>query len=75
MSLPRPQSPLTILTPVELFISRSNATAKYYGIDDIRTRNTQETLLATFTVQDKANKLTRPVAGGSIKGGALRPGS
>jgi alkaline phosphatase D len=57
---------------VELFLSRSNATAKYYGINDVRTRNTQEELLATFTVMDKANKLTRPVAGGTIKGGALR---
>jgi alkaline phosphatase D len=56
----------------ELFISRSNATAKYYGIPDVRTRNTNESVLATFVVEDKSNKLSRPVAGGSVKGGALR---
>ncbi|RSH92955.1 hypothetical protein EHS25_008403 [Saitozyma podzolica] len=56
----------------ELHLSRTNATAKYYGIADVRTRNTNETLLATFVVEDKANKLSRPVAGGEVKGGSLR---
>ena len=56
----------------ELHLSRSNATAKYYGIDDVRTRNSDEKVLATFVVEDKANKLSRPVAGGQVAGGALR---
>lgn len=56
----------------ELHLSRDNATAVYYGINDVRTRNTDESVLATFVVQDKANKLSRPVAGGKVQGGALR---
>lgn len=59
---------------VELFLSRTNATAKYYGIADVRTRNTDESLLATFVVKDKANKLSRPIAGGVVTGGALGRG-
>ncbi|WVR09810.1 hypothetical protein IAU60_006886 [Kwoniella sp. DSM 27419] len=46
--------------------------SRYYGIDDVRTRNTQEKVLATFVVKDKANKLQRPVADGRVTGGALR---
>ena len=56
----------------ELHLARDKATAVYYGIDDVRTRNTQEKVLATFEVADKANQLTRPVAGGKVLGGVLR---
>ena len=56
----------------ELHLSRDNATALYYGIPDVRTRNTNESVLATFVVKDGANRLERPVAGGLVTGGALR---
>jgi alkaline phosphatase D len=56
----------------ELYLSRQNATAVYYGIDDVRTRNSDEKVIATFVVEDKANKLARPVAGGSVESGLLR---
>lgn len=56
----------------ELHLARDKATAVYYGIDDVRTRNTNEKVLATFEVADKANQLTRPVAGGQVAGGVLR---
>lgn len=56
----------------ELYLSRQNATAVYYGIPNVRTRNTNESVLATFVVEDKANKLMRPVSGGVVAGGALR---
>lgn len=56
----------------ELHLSRDDATALYYGISDVRTRNTNESVLATFVVKDRANRLERPVAGGFVTGGALR---
>ncbi|WWD16925.1 hypothetical protein CI109_101357 [Kwoniella shandongensis] len=55
----------------ELHLTRSEATATYYGIADVRTRHSDEEVLATFVVEDKANKLSRPVAGGKVAGGAL----
>ncbi|WWC85721.1 uncharacterized protein L201_000587 [Kwoniella dendrophila CBS 6074] len=55
----------------ELHLTRQEAKAVYYGIDDVRTKNSDEKILATFTVQNKANKLSRPVAGGNVAGGAL----
>lgn len=56
----------------ELHLARDKASAVYYGVKDVRTRNSDEVVLATFEVVDKANKLTRPVAGGDVKGGVLR---
>ena len=56
---------------VELHLTRTEATAVYYGIDDVRTRNNDERVLGSFVVQDKANKLSRPVARGNVTGGAL----
>ena len=57
---------------VQIHLSASNVTTKYYGIPDVRTRNTNESLLATFTVQPGSNKLNRPVAGGQVSGGVLK---
>ena len=61
-----------INSAVQIHLSASNVTTKYYGISDVRTRNTEETLLATFTVQSGANKIQRPVAGGQVAGGVLK---
>ena len=61
-----------ILSAVQIHLSATNVTTKYYGIYDVRTRNTDETLLATFTVQPGANKIQRPVAGGQVAGGVLK---
>ncbi|TYJ52803.1 hypothetical protein B9479_006566 [Cryptococcus floricola] len=56
----------------ELHLSRTNATARFFGIEDVRSRQGNETVLAEFVVQDKANKLERPIAGGQVEGGALK---
>ncbi|WWC58036.1 uncharacterized protein I303_100571 [Kwoniella dejecticola CBS 10117] len=55
----------------ELHFTRQEATAIYYGIDDVRVHSKNETALATFVVEDKANKLRRPVADGKVNGGWL----
>ena len=60
------------MATVQIHFSAANTTTKYYGIEDVRTRNSNETLLATFTVLPGANKLQRPVAGGHVSGGVLK---
>ncbi|WWD05918.1 hypothetical protein V865_004003 [Kwoniella europaea PYCC6329] len=55
----------------ELYLTRQDATAVYYGIDDVRTHSSDERILATFVVEDKANKLKRPVADRNVTGGVL----
>ena len=45
----------------KLSIDRSKVVADYYGVNDIFRPDSGVTLLASFEVKDKANKLTRPI--------------
>lgn len=49
--------------------------ASYFGLPNVRTRNGYEISLANFTVQDGANALQRPIAGGRVENGALKNGT
>ena len=59
----------------ELILTPQKATAYFFGMTDILTRNNQELLLATFETLAGSNKLTRPIAGGKVSAGAVRGGS
>ncbi|KAI8635177.1 alkaline phosphatase-like protein [Xylariaceae sp. FL1651] len=48
--------------------------ARYYGSPSVASRNSWDLPLANFTVLSGENKLSRPVAGGSVESGALRGG-
>ena len=58
----------------ELQISAEKIDAYYYGCPTVATRNPYEISLANFTVIAGANKLQRPVAGGSVESGFLQGG-
>ena len=55
-------------------ITPARVSAHYFGIPSVQTRNGYEVSLANFTVENGANKLMRPVAGGSVEDGALQSG-
>ncbi|KAI0842132.1 PhoD-like phosphatase-domain-containing protein, partial [Hypoxylon sp. FL0890] len=48
--------------------------ARYYGSPSVASRNSWDLPLANFTVMAGANKLSRPVAGGSVEAGYVRGG-
>ncbi|KAF2096401.1 alkaline phosphatase [Rhizodiscina lignyota] len=54
----------------ELHITPDSATARYYGCPTVAERNAYEVSLANFTVKAGANRLNRPIAGGSVYSGA-----
>ena len=58
----------------ELQISAEKIDASYFGCPTVATRNPYEISLANFTVLAGANKLSRPVAGGSVESGFLQGG-
>lgn len=58
----------------ELMISPATVDAHFFGMPSVQTRNGYEVSLANFTVQNGANRLQRPVAGGSVEDGALQNG-
>jgi hypothetical protein len=53
-------------------LTNEQATAYYYAIPDIRSRNSDEQLSAVFTVKAGANCVERPIAGGSVTYGFLK---
>ena len=59
----------------ELHISPERVIANYFGTPSLQTRNGYEVSLANFTVENGANRLSRPVAGGVVEDGALQRGS
>lgn len=56
----------------ELHLSPDSATARYFGCPTVANRNAYEVSLANFTVKAGANRLSRPIAGGSVYSGATR---
>lgn len=48
--------------------------AHFFGLPSVQTRNGYEVSLANFTVENGANRLSRPVAGGVVEDGALQRG-
>ncbi|KIX08823.1 uncharacterized protein Z518_03480 [Rhinocladiella mackenziei CBS 650.93] len=58
----------------ELQVSAEKIDARYFGCPTVATRNPLEISLANFTVQAGANRLQRPVAGGSAESGYLQGG-
>jgi alkaline phosphatase D len=58
----------------ELHITPERLNAYYFGTPSLQTRNGYEVSLANFTVESGANRLSRPVAGGSVEDGALQRG-
>ncbi|KAI6868168.1 hypothetical protein KC323_g3162 [Hortaea werneckii] len=56
----------------QLHISPQEVNAEYFGVPSLLTRNGYEVSLANFTVEKGANRLSRPVAGGSVENGALQ---
>ncbi|KAI0273709.1 PhoD-like phosphatase-domain-containing protein [Gloeopeniophorella convolvens] len=55
-----------------LNVSPSTLTATYYAMNNISNPNLDGFASAQFVVQSGANKLSRPVAGGSVKAGVLK---
>lgn len=58
----------------EMQISKSRVLAQYFGTPSLQTRNGFEVPLANFTIENEANRLSRPVAGGMVENGALQNG-
>ena len=58
-----------------MHLTYDEATAYYYSIPSIRTRNSNQHLSAVFTVKPGANCVERPIAGGSVGYGVVRGGS
>lgn len=58
----------------ELHISPEKVDANFFGLPTVVSRNGWEIPLANFTVQAGANKLQRPVGGGSVESGSLKGG-
>lgn len=60
----------------ELDIGYESLTATFYGTPDIKTRNEQEDVIATFVVNNGENRLARnpTVGGGQAKSGSLKNG-
>ncbi|OTB08799.1 hypothetical protein M426DRAFT_262240 [Hypoxylon sp. CI-4A] len=57
-----------------LTVTPEKVDAQYYGSPSVASRNSWDLPLANFTVEAGANKLSRPVAGGSVEAGYLRDG-
>ncbi|KAK6077632.1 PhoD-like phosphatase [Seiridium cupressi] len=57
-----------------LSLTPDKATAQFYGSPSVASRNPWNLPLANFTVLAGDNRLSRPVAGGSVEAGALRGG-
>ncbi|KAF7796683.1 hypothetical protein EIP86_007866 [Pleurotus ostreatoroseus] len=55
-----------------LTLDTKTATATYYAMSNISNPNLDGFPSATFTVKSGANKLTRPVAGGTVAAGILK---
>ncbi|KAG9104106.1 hypothetical protein FRC06_005410 [Ceratobasidium sp. 370] len=55
-----------------LSLTEKAAIAKYYAMKNVRSANTDGFLSAEFQVAAGANRLTRPVANGSVAAGALK---
>ncbi|KAM3416433.1 hypothetical protein BST61_g8028 [Cercospora zeina] len=58
----------------EMQISKQRVLAQYFGTPNLQTRNGYEVSLANFTVENNANRFSRPVAGGVVENGALLSG-
>lgn len=58
-----------------LTIAPEKLEARYYGSPSVATRNAWDLPLANFTVIAGANKLMRPVAGGSVEAGFVKGGA
>ena len=58
----------------ELQITPQQVNAHFFGLPSVQTRNGYEVSLANFTVENGANRLSRPVAGGVVEDGALQRG-
>jgi alkaline phosphatase D len=59
----------------ELHISPEKVDAHFFGTPSLQTRNGYEVSLANFTVEAGGNRLSRPIAGGTVEDGHLRDGS
>ncbi|KAI1143476.1 PhoD-like phosphatase-domain-containing protein [Hypoxylon sp. FL0543] len=57
-----------------LTVTPEKLEARYYGSPSVASRNSWDLPLANFTVVAGANKLSRPVAGGSVEAGCVRGG-
>ncbi|KAI0140929.1 PhoD-like phosphatase-domain-containing protein [Hypoxylon sp. NC0597] len=57
-----------------LTVTPEKLEARYYGSPSVASRNSWDLPLANFTVVAGANKLSRPVAGGSVEAGYVRGG-
>ncbi|KAH8205261.1 hypothetical protein TruAng_000508 [Truncatella angustata] len=57
-----------------LSLTPEQATAEFYGSPSVALRNPWNLPLANFTVLSGDNRLSRPIAGGSVEAGALRGG-
>ncbi|KAG6353311.1 hypothetical protein INS49_007552 [Diaporthe citri] len=57
-----------------LSLTPERATAQYFGSPSVATRNSWDLSLANFTKEAGSNRLTRPVAGGTVEAGFLRGG-
>ncbi|KAJ8468710.1 hypothetical protein ONZ51_g9467 [Trametes cubensis] len=55
-----------------LTLNTTNAVATYYAMRNISSANLDAFASATFVVEAGANKLARPVAGGSVQAGVLK---
>ncbi|QRV91470.1 alkaline phosphatase [Ceratobasidium sp. AG-Ba] len=55
-----------------LSLAAKNLTAKYYAMKNLNSTNTEAFLSAEFHVTAGSNRLTRPVAGGSVAAGVLK---
>ena len=58
----------------EMQISKERVLAQYFGTPNLQTRNGYEVSLANFTVENNANRLSRPVGGAVVENGALLNG-
>jgi alkaline phosphatase D len=58
----------------ELHFSKDKVDANFFGLPTIREKNGWEIPIANFTVQNGANRLQRPVAGGVVESGSLKFG-
>ncbi|KAJ6502621.1 PhoD-like phosphatase-domain-containing protein [Mycena sanguinolenta] len=56
-----------------LTIDSKEVNATYYAMSDITTQNLEGFVSAVFNVKQGQNKLTRPVAGGKVAAGVLKP--
>ncbi|KAL8679396.1 MAG: hypothetical protein Q9186_004331 [Xanthomendoza sp. 1 TL-2023] len=56
-------------------VRKDKIVTQFFGSPSVATRNAWDLPLANFTVLAGANRLSRPVAGGSVESGSLRGGS